>query len=356
MLTARVFPPTGHPVELFNISHGYVTTAGALVYHFTDADQPGRLRARLFAPGQWTDAEEWNGDDDQGEQLAAVAAEPEPEPAPEPAPADRGRPLVDEPTEPRSVFPWSVPLPAYVPSVAGSVQLPTESVGIVRDPLQMSDRHRLQQAMTVHCICEALRCPSLLLFPPDPEPRRCGLEDLHPGVHAAPIPSPWVWGPHNHHPRCPRNPEHYNRNDTLCGRLVELEGLPLVGTGCLLPWDHTGAHDHATPGAEGQPLAAAGLTVPAATIPTQRDRSAAAAAVRGELVPAGRVGLLEPPTVDRVLLAHSSPDWFFARTVGQTCAAAGAPESLGPLVCERPAGHDHGPHAAMAGTGDLIQW
>ena len=366
--------------ELRDVREVHVTRAGALAVELEHGDRPGTLRGVIIAPLDWHRVEDWNatddGDQDQPEPAAREPWDPpvfpaEPYMLPEqpqpgyvprlemPRPSDdRGRVLVDEPTVPA--------LP----------RLDFPTVGIVRDPLALSDARRLQLAMLIHCICAELRCPSLLYvgtdLPGDPEQRQCDQRADHPGEHTSA--GRWMWGPHNHHPECHRHPSRYNRNgngEVLCGRPVMVEGAPMIGTGCLLPADHTGAHDYATPITEGQPEQPAGLTVArelVAALPTQRERSAAAAALRapaaawpvvaaptGERVGEVLSGLVEPrPLLDHVLAAHSSPDWFRARTLGQQCAA---PEGTGlGVTCERPAGHDYGPHAAMTTAGDLIQW
>lgn len=375
--------------EVTNVASAYVTGAGALAVELEHGDRPGTLRGVIIAHGAWQRVEDWNATDPEPDQQRADAEQLDPDQLAE----KYGPPLaaaleieqrarqIDMPT-----LPALPPLVRPAGLLPGHVQLPGESVGIVRDPLAMSNALRLRHALTVYCLCARLRCPEIVAHRGtfyEPEPVQCQMLDMHDGPHLAPEPSLWVWGPHNHHPSCPRHPDTYNAHPGLCGRPLEIEGVPLVGTGCLLPWDHTGAHDYAHPDLDGRAAPRAGLTV----IPAQRERVSAAAALRsvglvgtadtlagnagrhwpaaapycpcgagpeaGECAPApvlsgDVVPLVEPgPLVDPALR-----DWFSDRTIGQTCGAL----SMDKEPCDRPAGHDSGPHAHFTPEGGLAQW
>lgn len=118
---------------------------------------------------------------------------------------------------------------------------------------QLSDRQRVQLAMTVRCMCDELRCPVVLnpptaaerkfwqrsghtpwlasRQPPEPEPlQRCVYRAGH-NVDEMPhgwIEGGWPYGPHNHHDECPRHPENYNRPGSV--RLPG-EGQPTTSAG-----------------------------------------------------------------------------------------------------------------------------
>jgi hypothetical protein len=100
----------------------------------------------------------------------------------------------------------------------------------------LSDSERVHKAMSIHCRCDQLRCRVVLnpatatdkrkarwrMFganseaPFTGEPlRRCTLPISHdPAVRPHEyVPARWPWGPHNHHPDCPRHPERYNREE-----------------------------------------------------------------------------------------------------------------------------------------------
>lgn len=411
MRVIRVYDRTDtFPEELRHVVSMSVTRAGALAVELEHSNQPGTMRGVIFAPAEWLRAEDWNGSevaddpddladdpDDLAEQVgpplaAAILAERE---------QDRGRVLVDEPTDPR---------PAGL--LPGHVQLPGESLGIVRDPLALSNATRLRHALEVYCGCARLRCPEIAAWRGSEIGTleiQCQLPDLHDGPHHAAEPSVWLWGPHNHHPHCPRNPAQYNAHvgEQLCGRPLEVSGVPIVGTGCLLPWDHTGAHDYSSPELDGRATPpGAGLTDPTgrdritelwrATVEPQRERVSAASALRSAGLigaaetlspvwpivhpgtdyptpeqPAQSVwdgldaairpalsGLVLPrPVTDPALRDGEPPTpagWFTDRTIGQQCDALYGPVSA--YVCDRPAGHDSGPHAHFTPDGGLIQW
>ncbi len=154
--------------------------------------------------------------------------------------------VMDSPHEPSSVIinprVWGVvehldrqPVPAGRHATAVA-ELPSRTPGQSLpvpgpDPLGLPDRMRVQQAIETHCTCARLRCTYRA-----GDNRQCCRDRAHAGPHDTQPPSRWVWGPSQHHPQCPRNPERYNAHIGPCGATAD------NGVTCVLPFNHAGDH------------------------------------------------------------------------------------------------------------------
>lgn len=215
-----------------NVTGSNVTMPGVLVLNLDVPPGSGLAERVAYAPGYWGMVAESGYDD------AAPAA---------PSPAAG----TDEPTKATGVYPVvpMVPGPA-APDEPERRTTDDELADLLGPTGQLwcapgevpwagsaapTDRDRLAVAMLVHCQCDAMRCP-VVTNPATADERRWWQRRQHGGgSHAlkAPEPEPlkrcielaghsdefphhwheggWPFGPGNHHPRCPRHPDNYNR-------------------------------------------------------------------------------------------------------------------------------------------------
>lgn len=364
MKVARVYDVYGTLLrELVNVSGGNVLDNGTLVFGFVDAERPGALRFMTFSHGTWAMVEEWSGDPGP-EGLPKL---PSPSPTGPAGPRTLSTDVVD-------VYKAGQPVNPNYPTGTGTARVipmpsrvPGETVGIMRDPLAMSNTARLREALQIHCACDALRCPMTWPSPTEEGATdRCDQLAGHDHVHGLQDPTRWLWGPHNHHEHCPRFPGNYNRHTGPCAYQRTADGVPIIGEVCALPWGHDGEHQSA----EGQPAVPAGstargvATLPRRTraVPTAHTSAAVALRAAGLIgvagaieertapAPAAPVALTFPTTSPDPLAGH----WFKERQIVGACGTA-EPTGLD-VECERDEGHD-GLHAHFKDrTRGLIQW
>lgn len=182
--------------ELLDVVRRFITPGGDFVALHSDKARSGKLTT-VVARGTWDHLEEWG--DFTGPDLLA------------------GQQLVENTL--RLDDPPVVPGHTPDPFLAG----PTNP-----------HAGKLADAMAVHCVCASLRCPVLVEIDKPSWWRQtfgsmtmaetvatlgagatvqCGHEIGHDAPEVAHDwrEGMWPYGPHNHHPKCPRNPEVYNR-------------------------------------------------------------------------------------------------------------------------------------------------
>lgn len=208
----RIFNRAGDLLaDLMDVTGTTVTAPGVLVVNVFPVTQIAP-ELYAYAPGHWGHVEELPRDT-RPESAATDPAGAEPEPVP--------------------------PSPGTGPVAPHVAPLQTPGVEPYRPDLaDLSDAARVHLAMTVHCVCAALRC-GVVINPPTVNERRFWQRRQVRGTAAegigGPAPLPfmqcveevghdttvtqhhwehgvWIYGPGNHHPACPRHPAAYNRS------------------------------------------------------------------------------------------------------------------------------------------------
>ena len=256
----------------FNVSRPYINRHGALVCPMPDDDS---LRVVMFAPGTWSHMEEYRE---------------------QPAPA------------PQHSYP----------------------------PVTLSDAGRVHEAMQILCACAQLRCP-VVINAGSPEERgwwrrrqqgdqagaapavaplmQCVHEQGHPDdIRHEWREGGWPYGPHHHHPACPRHPDAYNQPS---------EGQPQHAAGITETPDRVRPYVVDTPDQYGAAVGRAPLALGGDPYGYSRDD------VPGTLTP----GSAEPPP----------------------CGAY-APGYDGRLRCSEPMNHPPGGCVATTLGGDRVRW
>jgi hypothetical protein len=222
--------------DLPNVAGTATTTTGALMIDLDPGQTPElvdeHVTKLVLAPGYWAVVQEVERPDEQ-------PAEPDDAPFTE---------ISSVPFYPGDTKGFLAAI-SDIPTTGGG-QRPPLVPGFEEEP--PSEAARVHAAMAVACLCLGLRCPVVLnpsteaerrsvrlraklhlRSTPEPEPlMRCSREVGHDPMTEPHrwIRGEWIYGPAQHHPRCPRHPARYNmpteEEQPLAARFTSTTELP----------------------------------------------------------------------------------------------------------------------------------